>query len=348
MINRNVTNKSTLLLDHIVKESIYNEYEEEASPPNFENVTTRKKRNPPNDNLCSSFYADSLADDCDTSFPGDPTVDNERRGDNLAEQLNEIRRLKHTEFEERKATNSVSDNLTGNTKDEFKLGAWEKYNTGFASKIMKRMGYGGKGLGKREDGIIDPIMPSINRGLTTSLLGGCVNLNSKVRDVKNNVKPWPKGTTLITGDSILCGIEENRLKKAKVRVFIGACVDDMYDFLTPLLKKKPTNIILHIGSNDSPFKTSEEIVSEIVNLKKNILSILPTVRIYLSCPTVRFDNFGANAVLRKVEEKLKSLFNDVILNDNVDRSCVGKKGLHLNPKGSGRLAINFISLMRRL
>jgi len=79
--------------------------------------------------------------------------------------------------------------------------------------------------------------------------------------VSNNTHLWPKGTTLITGSSILLGVEENRLKKykAKVRPFPGATVDDMFDYLIPLLKKEPTNIILQIGSNDSPNKTCEEI-----------------------------------------------------------------------------------------
>ena len=35
--------------------------------------------------------------------------------------------------------------------------AWESYSTGFASKMLKKMGYGGKGLGKTEDGIIHPV-----------------------------------------------------------------------------------------------------------------------------------------------------------------------------------------------
>ena len=125
-------------------------------------------------------------------------------------------------------------------------------------------------------------------------------------------------------------------------------MDDMYDYLTPLLKKKPTNIILHIGSNDAPYKTSEQIINEIVNLKKNITSILPAVKTYLPCPTIRLDYSNANVVLRQLGVKLKILFKDVIINNNVDGSCLGKKGLHLNPRGSGRLAINFISLMRRL
>ena len=85
-----------------------------------------------------------------------------------------------------------------------------------------------------------------------------------------------------------------------------------------------------------------------MDLKMAIKSILPTVNIFLSCPTSRYDNVGANMVLRKLTQKLKELTKDIIINDNVDKSCTGKKGLHLNQKGSGRLAINYISLLKRL
>ena len=61
------------------------------------------------------------------------------------------------------------------------------------------------------------------------------------------------------------GVEEQKLHKynAKVRSFPGACIDDMYDYLLSLLKKKPTNVILHIGSNDAPYKSANEIKNEI-------------------------------------------------------------------------------------
>ena len=156
-------------------------------------------------------------------------------------------------------------------------------------------------------------------------------------------------TTLIAGSSILTGVEENRLKKynAKVRAFPGAYVDDLYDYLAPLLIKKPSNIILHIGSNDSQYKTAEEIFTEITNLKSHIENILPNAKVFISCPVIRRDNLRANSVLLELNKAIKAL-DCAIKNDNVDYTCLGKKGLHLNEKGAGRLAINYISLMRRL
>ena len=76
----------------------------------------------------------------------------------------------------------------------------------------------------------------------------------KKNRIINDNNLWPKDTILITGSSILNGIDENRLNSkfnVKVRAFSGAYVDDMYDYLAPLLKKKPSVIILQIGSNDA-------------------------------------------------------------------------------------------------
>ena len=165
--------------------------------------------------------------------------------------------------------------------------------------------------------------------------------------IKNVIKPWPKDTVLIAGDSMIHGLEEHRLKKynVKVRSFPGARIDDMYDYLKPLIKKEPSAIILHIGTNDSTDKTCGQIINEINNLQTYIEENHPTVQIYISSPIVRTDNLNANRTLDEVRTYFKSLSNN-IPNCNIDRSCLGSKGLHLNPKGSGRLAINFISLMK--
>ena len=177
------------------------------------------------------------------------------------------------------------------------------------------------------------------------------SFNCKKNRVENKIHIWPNNTILITGSSILNGIDEQRLNKkfnVKLRPFPGAYVDDMYDYLAPLLKKKPSVVILQIGSNDSTEKNSSQIFEEITNLKDHIESVLPNVKLYVSCPVLRVDNPKANLTLVNLGKQLQSTFSNVIINDNIDISCLGRKGLHLNPKGSGRLAINFISLIRRL
>ena len=57
------------------------------------------------------------------------------------------------------------------------------------------------------------------------------------RDYRNI---WPANTVLITGDSLLNEIDENRLSKkfnVKVRCQRGANIADMYDHIKPYLRK---------------------------------------------------------------------------------------------------------------
>ena len=188
----------------------------------------------------------------------------------------------------------------------------------------------------------------VEKGLCTSsnyIPSKCIYL--KERD--NEKKKWPSNTILVTGDSILNNIEENRLSKkfnVKVRSFPGADICDMYDYITPLLRKEPAYIILHIGSNDAVNRSSDEIVKRVFRLKDHIESILPYVKVYLSSPIPRYDNVKAGFVIHQIRTKLKDMEN-VIQNKNVDVSCIGRAGLHPNGNGSGRLAMNYISVMRR-
>ena len=85
--------------------------------------------------------------------------------------------------------------------------------------------------------------------------------------------PWAKGTTLIAGDSMLHKIDKNRLSGAKpnsvkVRIFRGATIDDIKDFLKPYLKRSPTDKILHVRTNNTINDSSSVILNKFLSLKK--------------------------------------------------------------------------------
>ena len=73
--------------------------------------------------------------------------------------------------------------------------------------------------------------------------------------VDNVIHKWSKNTTLIVGDSMISGIDETMISRkgrvVKVRPFSGATIEDMYDYLKPMLRKCPDNIILHVGTNNA-------------------------------------------------------------------------------------------------
>ena len=122
----------------------------------------------------------------------------------------------------------------------------------------------------------------------------------------------------------------------------------MFDYIKPLLKKCPTNIIIHIATNDTVCKQSRDILKEILALKQFILSKLPTVNVIFSNLIKRFDNPEAADVGAELNNHLGELDIDIIDNSNIDKICLTRQGLHLNDKGSGKLALNFIKKVNAL
>ena len=61
----------------------------------------------------------------------------------------------------------------------------------------------------------------------------------------------------------LCGKGRN----VKVRHFPGSPVDDMNHQIVPVLRKKPSHLIIHVGTNDASSSTWREILNKLLNLK---------------------------------------------------------------------------------
>ena len=54
-----------------------------------------------------------------------------------------------------------------------------------------------------------------------------------------------------------------------MKSFAGATNEDMYNYIKPLLKKFPKNIILYIGTNNTVKETSGTVVDNLLSLKDN-------------------------------------------------------------------------------
>ena len=175
----------------------------------------------------------------------------------------------------------------------------------------------------------------------------------------NNSKPilnsephlWQPNTTLIAGDSIISGLMEKRMSTnehpVKVRPFPGARIEDFHDYLVPLLKKKPTFIIIHCGTNNIA-QEPEEIVNGLLNLKSFIEYTLPAATVIISYPTYRNDNVAYSKKINLVRNFLSKLNINCICNDSITLDCLGQSQLHLNRKGSARLAMSYKSLIMHL
>ena len=90
---------------------------------------------------------------------------------------------------------------------------------------------------------------------------------------------------------MLAGLREAKLsrsKRIKVRYFPGGKTEDLQYHLFPYLKKELDNIIIHIGTNDSSYKTEDFIYKESVNIKETITKVHPNCKnIVISSPIVR-------------------------------------------------------------
>ena len=96
------------------------------------------------------------------------------------------------------------------------------------------------------------------------------------------------------GDSIPNGIVEEKLcgqgRLVIVKRFPGSTIDGLSHHIIPIIQKKPTNMIIHIGTNDAPSSTSREIQDNLLKLKFLVNEKLPQCKVRLSTPTLRTDN----------------------------------------------------------
>ena len=148
----------------------------------------------------------------------------------------------------------------------------------------------------------------------------------------------------------------------------GARINDMYAKVNQLLKKKPKTIILHVGTNDTISKPSHtisdellkpkhhieaellkpkhhieaellkpkhHIEAELLKPKHHIEAELSGVNVILSCANTRTDNGIGTITIKRLIDKINILKCNSLSNTNIGETCLGRKGLHLNPKGGG-------------
>ena len=151
---------------------------------------------------------------------------------------------------------------------------------------------------------------------------------------------WIPGTTLIIGDSMLYGLDEKRLKNCKVCVYPGSSIENMHFNIIPLFRKRPSTIILHVGTNNCVNENSAQIMKKLTRLKEFILSNLDCKLIF-SLLIDRWDDTKAKLTGEMTNKYLHELGIDIIRNSNIMLKHLGKKGLHMTPYDTARLAMNF-------
>ena len=201
------------------------------------------------------------------------------------------------------------------------------------------------------------VITDCNKNKDDTVIHGNVNNKEKNESINNNdtgevkTKTWPKGTCLVTGDSMLGHIDETRMSrkfKVKVRPFPGAKTEEMFHYLVPLLEKMPDYVILHVGTNDAIDYEASDIVKKILQVKEFVKLTVPNCKVIISRPIKRHDNDNTSRVIEKAISQFQKLAIDMIGNENIERKQLRKRGLHLNGFGLKKFAQNLIAGIREL
>ena len=128
-----------------------------------------------------------------------------------------------------------------------------------------------------------------------------------------------------------------------VKSFPGATIEDMEDFVKPLLRKKPDNVVLHIATNDLNTQEPRLTVEGIVNLALQIEGDTPITNLAISGLIARADDedgkvLSVNKILKKFCRQNHWNF---IEHNNTNQTHLNRGTLHLSKSGSALLAQNF-------
>ena len=164
-----------------------------------------------------------------------------------------------------------------------------------------------------------------------------VNNNESDKNQNSNNGEWPKGTIAIIGDSIINGIMEEKLcgkgRNVKVRHFPGSTVHGMNHHLVPILRIKPSHLIIHVGANNASPSTSREILNKLLNLKSIAKDINPGSDVCLSTPAMRTDRGKKALTVSHLTNHLLQLEINIIDNRNITSKHLSRRGLHVNVSG---------------
>ena len=180
------------------------------------------------------------------------------------------------------------------------------------------------------------------------------NLPNKIKSTEAKAIPTPKKKIRveILGDSMVNGIQEKSMNKdsnmiIKIRKYPGASSTDVLDHIKPSLRKDPDQILIHAGTNDL---TNDK------NYLKNVKKIVKLVRETCKDTKLCFSSLICRTDVPDIDEKviktntnLENYCNQqnigFISNNNIKKSDLNARGLHLHERGSSKLAKNFLDYL---
>jgi len=139
--------------------------------------------------------------------------------------------------------------------------------------------------------------------------------------------------------------------KVKVSTFPGCTTKDTRDHIKPVKRKKPDQLIIHVGTNslrdgESPTACSEENI-DLISWTK---SPAPGTEVVLSSLTARSDDDQLVTRVEEVNSSLKKFCRQnkwkMIVHSNITAEHhLNRSGLHTNNVGTSRLARNYLDFL---
>ncbi len=96
-----------------------------------------------------------------------------------------------------------------------------------------------------------------------------------------------------------------------MKSFSGSKIEDMKDYLKPLIRRKPDEIILHIGTNNLKDSSAmpQQLGEGISNLGTQIRNSSPSTKICLSALLMgnRYDNSNLVPEIQDINKRLRAI-----------------------------------------
>ena len=117
-----------------------------------------------------------------------------------------------------------------------------------------------------------------------------------------------------------------------------------------IIRKKPSHLIIHAGTNDAKRFASREILDQLLNLiiTEFFSEQVPDCKAIISTPTVRSDDVKAGFTVSQLTNHLRPLKIDTVDNTNITSRHTGIKGLHSNFSRTTPLAKNFTHVIEKI
>ena len=168
---------------------------------------------------------------------------------------------------------------------------WEKSSTTIPRNNMRKMGYKGGGLGKKENGMEEALFH---------------DEQNVFADTDNNNND--KRRLMIFSDSMFKGIDKKAISKdLNINMFChrGCTVECMFTHVEEIGREKPDFALIHVGTSNCTSNTSDEVIAKLKELHEHVRTISPLTELFLSLPTIRLDNHRANSIIGNLNKKMR-------------------------------------------